>query len=320
MKVSYFDQVNWFSSKKNIFEQYCAVIPKVFGRKIKYFEEVDKNRVEMSPIPSWNVLIKMAVIVSHFTLFLPVFFYAGKAINRKIHHLELRPEDPSYVDPKYVEVAKEIRKLRNDPAYVPEVCKRFPMPIRMDVPADSIIDEMDPNFPKLDLFSNFKLLMQKLPPDIQELQNTLLEKGFNSFYCVHGIENAKGGIRNLLNIMIEGVLRAPYSGGLNDGPSDIAAGPHGPYYVVLNPAYDSVVSKRCFLWKERAQVAFLVPQAEDRQFLEKGLSLAVERGYITEREKKRALAKVITYQEFVELPKAIRHSEAALEKWLQNKA
>ena len=77
-------------------------------------------------------------------------------------------------------------------------------------------------------------------------------------------------------------------------------------------------AKRNGLWSESTQVAFLVPTEENRTFLDKGLTHAVKRGYITENEKKTALRKVITYDQFIALPQKVRHSEQLLRAFLNH--
>jgi hypothetical protein len=121
----------------------------------------------------------------------------------------------------------------------------------------------------------------------------------------------KGGIRNLLNIVLEGVVRGPYAGALVDGPTDYCAGNHGPYYVILDPHHQKLT------WDEDAQIAYLVPAQEHRDFLERALAEAEQRGYITSEERMRIFGKVITYDEFIALPYKERHSEQALKQWLE---
>lgn len=339
MNASFFNQIHYKNKIENIFEEYCAVLPNFLGKTVKHYQQHDdKNFVPIST-PStnnWkNTAKNIAILLSHITLVVPLAMYIGKAINRKLTPFTISP--PALLDPnnhKYLEKAKEIRKLREDSKYIPKECKGARLAIRFNLPADSIMEEMEPgsSFAKQmlnlrnNLLKNVETLSHSIKPekkenkffnnDLNQKQKLILSPNFNNFSCAHGIEELKGGKRNLLNAMIEGVLRAPCSGGLMDGPSDCVAGPHGPYYVILNSKEASSAGRRYGLWSEKGQIAYLVPSQETREFLEKGLTIAVERGYITEEEKNRSLRKVITYDEFIQLPHSVRHSERMLKNWL----
>ena len=332
MQVAFFNPIHWLnptnSQNSNIFEEYCAVLPQAFGRSIRHYQQIDSERVVPCSSPpvekDWkSTAKKIAILFSHLTIIIPLVMYIGKALNRKAAPLQI--VSPAVLNPEnhqYLEVAQEIRKLRENSHYIPKECLRFPPPVRFKLPVDSILEELDPSL-KSEQESimpgfNFLTRIKPLDTELRQKQKEILAEGFNGFNCVHGVENLKGGIRTVFNIMLEGVLRATWTGALIDGMPEYVAGPHGPYYVILDPSFLSTTKagNRMGLWSEEAQIAFLVPQEEDRQFLDKGLKKAVERGYITEEEKLRALQKVITYDEFIQLPNRERHSENRLAQYL----
>lgn len=324
MQVTFSQQIHWANSCKNIVEEYCAVSSQAFGRTIRQYRQHDEMQVIPHAVQSlpkdWKDTVKKIVIIaSHVTLIVPLAMYLAKAAIRKMRPMIIAPPALAHLHNElYLEEAREIRLLREDAHYVPEPCKRMrAAPIRFHLPADSVLAELYPDFKDMDIFSRIYFFSRNLDDELNRKEKQILAQGFNNFKCAHGIENLKGGVRNLLNVMIEGVLRAPHTGGLMTGMPEFVAGAHGPYYVICNPTYIDVIAKRRGLWEEDAQVAFLVPDSADRTFLERGLSKAVELGYITEDEKIRGLHKVLTYDEFIQLPQPERHCEQKLKSWLR---
>jgi hypothetical protein len=308
--VCYLDKIQ----NNNLFEEYCAVLPRFLGRSVKYYSLNTRGEAVIADRRKESTVKKILILLSHMTLIVPAAMYAGKAINRLIRPAKISTLPPNLENFDEEQAKKdyiEIRRLREDSSYIPNECKQLRFPLRLWLPIDRIL-----NLP----FENLLCLYAFSPLDreLAAKQEQILANDFNGFRCVHGVEAAKGGRRNILNMMLEGVVRAPYTGGLLDGPPDFCAGPHGPYYVILDPNYSNQASKRKGLWAEKAQVAFLVPSADDREYLVQGLSKACEKKYITEGEKKRALRKVITYDEFIALPKNVRHREKKLAAWLKN--
>ena len=268
MQVSYSDQIHWSDSNKDVCEEYCAVLPQSFGRIVKQCQQYDDKQAVPCSIKTRVAKYrpKILILFSHFTVIVPLAVCVGKAINRKLNPLNIAP--PALLNPhnhQYLEEAKEIRKLREDSHYVPEGCMRFPAPIRFKLPADSILEELYPEIKSKDLLERMMAFYTPLNEDLKQKQEQILAQGFNGFSCAHGIENAKGGVRNLLNVMLEGVLRAPYAGGLMEGPSDLVAGSHGPFYVILNPAYSNAANHRWGLWNEDAQDCVFSTKCRDAQ-------------------------------------------------------
>lgn len=316
MQVSFTHQIHWKNAFYNSLEEYCAVLPKLFGKKVKHY-----RCPETKEGIAKKIAIKIAILLSHLTLIIPLAIYIGKAICRKVASLKITVPSEN-IHPDHVKTAKQIRKLREDTQYVPPECKDFRHGLRLEMPVDSIFDELCPDQNDREVIILGKtiklprLFHNVLSPELSGKKDQILAKGFNDFINVHGVEEAKGGIKNLLNMMIEGVVRAPYTGRLEEGMPEFVAGPHGPYYVILDPRYSSTAYRRKGLWKEDAVVAFLVPSHENRSFLDKGLTIAVERGFITKEEKKKALKKVITYDEFIALPARMRKWEFLLKAHL----
>lgn len=336
------DEKSSLDGVKNFVEGYCSILTDVvysdvLGRSVKHYQQIDsKNAVPVSnPQSSWKQTVaKIIVIGSLLIPVIPLLMFAAKWINRKINVLHIQP--PAFQNPDnhcYLEKAREIRNFRVNPAYVsPQENKKMAFHFRNDLPADLIINSLFKDevvedkvvekkvwnpFMMCDHFPWQKHLrdLHCLNESAKAKQDKILEEGFNGFRSVQGLEDMKGGIRNLLNIMVEGVVRTPYAGGLIKGDSSYCAGPHGPFYVILKPSF----LPGNMVWDEDAQIAYLVPEQQHREFLEKALNEAEQRGYITEGEKIKALKKVITYDEFIALPEKERHSEQALKRWLGQK-
>lgn len=338
----------------NFVESYCSILTNFLCKSVKHYQQIDSNAVVpvSSPQNTWKQTAAKILVVSSLLIpVIPLLMLAAKWGLRKINHLQVQP--PAYQNPAnhcYLEEAREIRNFRENPAYVsPKDNKKMALHCRTDLPADLIINSLFKDeapaeinsqelLPQLDHpakqektqfqldLGNIANLMNKqfyslpwqkylkdlhsLDKSVKAKQDKILEEGFNGFLCVQGIESNKGGIRNLLNVLIEGVARTPYAGGLIEGDAAYCAGPHGPFYMILDS------SNRKMIWDEDAQIAYLVPEQRHRKFLEEALTVAEQRGYITEEEKLKALKKVITYDEFIALPYLQRHSETLLKRWL----
>lgn len=93
MPVSFCDQLHFVNSKRNLFEEYCSVLPKICGKKIQQYRQIDKkNVVAFTPNvknKANEIAIKIAVFLSYFTLIIPLVFYIGKTIQRKIASLRI---------------------------------------------------------------------------------------------------------------------------------------------------------------------------------------------------------------------------------------
>ncbi|MBS3127183.1 hypothetical protein J4228_03390 [Candidatus Woesearchaeota archaeon] len=127
--------------------------------------------------------------------------------------------------------------------------------------------------------------------------------------AAQGIEEDKGGMRNMLNIMLEGEVRFGQTGPLVKGLPEWAAGPHGPYYVVLDEskrvfrtADDPLFRYSPVTFPEDAHVAYLVPLEADRELVSRALDEAVKKNLLTAAERDAILSKTITYDDYLRLP------------------
>ncbi len=131
----------------------------------------------------------------------------------------------------------------------------------------------------------------------------------------HGIEQSKGGLSSIVNIIIEGYIAPSKVFGVSQvctGPMtrdldpSMSAGRHGPFYILMNPTYA----------KERPDTsrglscdnhhAYLVPTSEDARVLRAGLSQAAEMGIITEDHASACSDKILTYENLLS-PKSAPH-------------
>lgn len=123
-----------------------------------------------------------------------------------------------------------------------------------------------------------------------------------------GIESMKGGIFTLLDILIDGQLIANYYGPLVGNDPGLSAGPHGPFYVILN---DQKIEKRrdernssdyARLEKrilgEDYVLHYLVPLEHHRKYIQTVLELAQSKGILQKEEVDRIMQKVLIMAEF----------------------
>ena len=182
---------------------------------------------------------------------------------------------------------KEVRKIRES-NYIPDRYKSRGN-IRLFLPAYMV----KANMPEEHVFcrNDFKYKEAALKKECK--------------HPAHGVEDMKGGQVNLLNIMIEGIVQADYTGPLANGTSNWFAGPHGPYYLIFDKEamYDHIEKYANKIFYESCIMVYLVPDEKSRLFYVKGLKKALEMRYITEEEMNRVLGKLITYEEFIGMSK-----------------
>lgn len=167
--------------------------------------------------------------------------------------------------------------------------------------------------PTLDLLGHHTLQAEERRyDDIAEeraCQENLLKFAKNLY--AHGIATKRGGIKNLLNIMLEGYLCCEGVGPLKDGDPRYCAGPHGPIFVILKREF--VVGNEveeeghlsyvdCNDFGEEGHLAYIVPNQRDEALVTSTVEKAVERGFLTKLESKRLLGKLLTYKELLDLP------------------
>jgi len=119
----------------------------------------------------------------------------------------------------------------------------------------------------------------------------ILDKGAR--IDAHGVELLKGGLRNILNLMLEKRLRPEVlSGGL--GPSsmslpDCCSGGHGPFYLFLGGD------------DGRQIIAALVPKEEDMKVAKEVFALGGEHGILSKEAVFELSSRIITYEDFLAL-------------------
>ena len=156
-------------------------------------------------------------------------------------------------------------------------------------------------------------LLSHLPPQPKErrheeiekerkLQDYVLATGKN--LSAHGIAPKRGGMKNLLNVMLEGFLSCAGVGPLTYGGWDNCAGPHGPIYILLDggqvKTQNGVFEEQHF--SEERHLAYLVPGKRDAQLAKDTLAIACDEGFITAEERDRIFSKVLTYKELLDMP------------------
>jgi len=144
----------------------------------------------------------------------------------------------------------------------------------------------------------------------RKLQDYVLAAGKNLH--AHGIAPKRGGMKNLLNVMLEGFLSCAGVGPLSHGGWDNSAGPHGPIYIILDGgqvkkgAGDKQLkeSKEVFQeqhFPEEKHLAYVVPGKRDAQLAKDTLAIACEEGFITSAECNKIFTKVLTYKELLDM-------------------
>lgn len=129
----------------------------------------------------------------------------------------------------------------------------------------------------------------------RRLREELLEISGN--LMAHGVTLRKGGIKNLLNIMLEGFLESAATGPLVDGAYEVCSGPHGPFYVILDNGTGDTDTD----YPEWDHMVYLVPNTTHRELAHSVLHRACEKGFLTSRERDVTLTKIVTYSEFLRL-------------------
>ncbi|SCA64053.1 hypothetical protein SCG7086_BR_00060 [Chlamydiales bacterium SCGC AG-110-P3] len=123
-------------------------------------------------------------------------------------------------------------------------------------PAWEVIDELP------------KLADASAEPMLARFLSLFQHGAFN--LVAHGVEPAKGGFSMFLNIILQGVISKGEWGPLLPGNPMCHSGPHGPYYVVTDG--------------KTVHHAYIVPTAEHLDAVRTAMSMAVDRGLISEEE------------------------------------
>lgn len=119
--------------------------------------------------------------------------------------------------------------------------------------------------------------------------------GFN--IIAHGVEEAKGGISNILLMWITNTIHVPrqYWGQLVDGLPNISSVNHGPYYLIA-----SIDGGKPPHFPKTEDILFvLVPFQEIESIIESQIRLLVKDGMLTDSSAHHLISKLITYDEFL---------------------
>ncbi len=135
-------------------------------------------------------------------------------------------------------------------------------------------------------------------------------RGRDEGLYAQGVEGEKSGLLRLVNIILEGRIRFGMYGTLTEtlgrtDPVVSEAGSYGPYYVVIGGVCGDMVKpspERGYIIPEELHSAYLVPRDSEKKMVTEAVFRGVELGIVTEGEAVGALARLITYQEFVDAP------------------
>lgn len=128
-----------------------------------------------------------------------------------------------------------------------------------------------------------------------------IESKFGSSIMAHGVEEAKGGMYNLLLMCISNRVYAPsgYWGTFISGMPNISPLSHGPYYLIYNmpPFTPAVKGPNNPTFSELARI--LVPFDENKEILIGKLNKMVNVELITAEKRDMFIDKLVTYKQFL---------------------
>ena len=139
----------------------------------------------------------------------------------------------------------------------------------------------------------------KATKNIQSTEGFLkLKTKYGQYITAHGVEEAKGGLLNVVLMCISGTVRAPndYWGALVDGPPRISPVPHGPYFVVHNIASKAEQPEPNYPKIYDIQYV-LVPCTEVANILKETLNQVAQHGLIASEELNVFKQKIVIYDE-----------------------
>lgn len=120
------------------------------------------------------------------------------------------------------------------------------------------------------------------------------------FLTAHGVELAKGGYTNFLNILLEGEIKKGEMGPLLSGNSQVYAGSHGPFFVVGNHP-------------DCLQV-YILPSDSYLKATRVALSLAVRDGILERHRAEMLSARLITVDQVQKVSKEAFKTNGAFEQ------
>jgi hypothetical protein len=149
----------------------------------------------------------------------------------------------------------------------------------------------------------------------REFWKEAMERGRDEQLTAHGVDCEKGGLVNFVNIMLEGRTRLGRYGSLSHELGMCVAmiteaGSYGPYYIVIVDVCNGMVRpgpNRGYIMPEELHSAYLVPGEAEKEMVKEAFFRAVGIGIVTKGEAVGALARLVTYKEFVDAPSGVFH-------------
>jgi len=146
----------------------------------------------------------------------------------------------------------------------------------------------------------------KTAPD-ENAFRSVLARGCDEGVLAHGIGAHNGGLLELVNIMLEGVLRQAVFGRLSGEAVPGVVKDDGPIFVVLEDCQNNRCDKEgrrlSKSLPEDKHLFYIVPDRSYRLAAAKALKDGMEGGLLTFGQALTALSKTLTYDEFVYAPK-----------------
>ncbi len=139
----------------------------------------------------------------------------------------------------------------------------------------------------------------------------VLEKGRCEFIQAQGVSEQKGGLKSLINIMLEGEISRGFYGALtNYEYSEMSAGKHGPFFVLIDTtSYPDLItysgSRRSYHIPEGLHTAYLVPFQKHKDAIINAITNGVRSGLLTFEDGIKLLSKLLRFAEFINAPQHV---------------
>jgi pSer/pThr/pTyr-binding forkhead associated (FHA) protein len=160
---------------------------------------------------------------------------------------------------------------------------------------------------------NQKITDRKNSDKLEKQRLEVLDIGADKNLWAQGTEIEKGGLSNIIRIMIEGEIIQGQFGQLANGDTTTTAGPHGPFYIVVDT--NPVKGNPSDIANHKA---YVVPEAIDRIALREMLNKAQTAGLIDKPNADSISRRIVTYDEFItgqgDIPKTIELAESKAQK------
>lgn len=166
-----------------------------------------------------------------------------------------------------------------------------------------------------ELFKSLFKMPYKNTRTIDTDELSLIESQFGARIIAHGVEEAKGGMYNLLLMCVADKVWAPsaYWGPFVSGLPNVSPLSHGPYYLIYKMPTINETAPIPNNPKLSNIARILLPFGENRSILIEKLDEMVQKELITESAKDNFVSKLITYAEFLEQLKIVSSADAQKE-------